>query len=70
MINLIVVNTNTYIAKMCRNEIRTYKTKETTAMEIKGVIDLSGVLHGGRMNVNEYWTSDGTSLKIFPVTMG
>lgn len=32
-----MVNTNIYIADMHRNKIPTYKTKDTTATEIKGI---------------------------------
>lgn len=73
MINMIVVNTNIYINKMRINETSTYKTKDTDATEIKavfGLLYIAGVLHGGRMNLEEFWTTDGTGCNIFPVTMG
>lgn len=73
MLNSIVANTNIYIRKLIQNEEYDYRRKETTLAEIKAVIGLlyiAGVKHGGRMNLSEFWATDGNGVAIFPATMG
>ena len=47
--------------------------KPTDLIEIKalmGLLYLAGVLHGGRLNILELWsTADGMGTEIFPATM-
>lgn len=70
---MIVENTNIYIRKITQNMVYNYKKRETDLTEIKaviGILYLAGVLHGNRMNLSEYWTTDSTGNDIFPAVMG
>lgn len=72
MLEHIVTCTNMFINKFAGNYSNTWYVKCTNIIELKGFIGLlymAGVLHGGRLNLDEFWERDGTGVEIFWATM-
>lgn len=70
MIHLIVVNTNIYISKEMYYLLMKQKAQLLQkTREFVGFLYISGVLSSGRMNLEEFWTSNGTCCRNLPVTI-
>lgn len=72
IIRNIVTFTNQYILNVAHNYADQSKVIVTNEMEINsfiGLLVLAGVLHAGRLNVEELWEKDGTGVEIFSATM-
>lgn len=46
------------------------KTNITEIKALFGLLYLMGLHHGGRMNISDFWSTDGMGVERFPVTMG
>lgn len=72
MIDIIVTNTNKYIETLKMNYSRNQDANSTTATEIRaliGLIYLSGVYHASRLNTEDLWSTDGSGVEMFRLTM-
>ncbi|KAJ8966737.1 hypothetical protein NQ314_003334 [Rhamnusium bicolor] len=72
MINLIVEFTNQYIQSIVHKFERPRDATTTDALEIRallGLLYLAGLYHANRMNVEEFWKTDGSGIEIFRLTM-
>ncbi|XP_063231053.1 piggyBac transposable element-derived protein 4-like [Bacillus rossius redtenbacheri] len=72
MIEKIVVFTNKYILKISSSYKDPSDCKPTSLTEIKSLLGLlygMGFLHGGRMNIQDFWSTDGLGTERFPATM-
>lgn len=72
MLEHIVTCTNKFIKKVAGNYSNIWYVQCTNITELKGFIGLlymAGVLHGGRLNLDEFWERDGTEVEIFWATM-
>lgn len=65
IIKTIVKFTNQYIFNIFRNysdQSSVYITNEIEVNRFIGMLILAGVLHAGRLNVEEVWDRDGTEV--------
>lgn len=73
MLDSIVTNTNLYIQeKVAANYERERDARETNKVEIKaliGLLYLLGVCKSSRQNIRDAWSSDGTGVEYFRLTM-
>ena len=72
IIQNIVGYTNIYIEKISSHYKDRSDCRSTSVHEIRALIGLlyaMGFLHGGRMNIHDFWSTDGLGTECFPVTM-
>lgn len=73
LIDLVLESTNIYIDSV-RNNYRSdhNMARPLSFEELKayfGLLYLAGLLHGGKMNIEDFWNTDGTGIEIFRATM-
>jgi len=72
IIDILVEHTNSIIATMKDNYTQSCRTNDTDHIELKAVIGLlmlAGIYHANRLNLEEIWSTDGTGIEVFRLTM-
>lgn len=72
IMDLLVINTNIYIEEIRCNFQRDRDSKSTNAEEIRaflGLLIMSGVLRASHLNFIDLWSTDGTGVEMFRLTM-
>lgn len=73
LVDLVLESTNIFINSVKNNYTHDPNlARPTSSVEIKaylGLLYLSGVLHGGHMNLGDFWATDGTGTEIFRAGM-
>ena len=72
MIELLVEKTNLLIRDMRENYAQKSKAKDTDNVEMEaffGIRLLAGTYHSNRMNLDDLWTTDGSGIDVFRLTM-
>ena len=72
MLELLVEKTNLFIRDKRENYTQKSEARDTDNVEMKaflGLLLLAGTYHSNRMNLDNFWKTDGTGINVFRLTM-